>query len=138
MKRKERNPNDMEDLGPSWSQLRALESAKRIQRQLAPIQWDVDRVRNAQRSVGFDASQVDAIAGASGGYRDTRPRRSQGGPQGSQYQPRRGPDQHRRLRVNLSDFRPHRAHEHREDGKRSPASSRAVIEHLIKAWKGLR
>ena len=137
MKRKGRNPDDMEDLGPSRSQLRALESAERIQRQLAPIQWDIERVSDAQRSVGFDASQVDAIAGAQEDTVILDPDEAGVDLKEASISLDEARISIEDVRVNLSDFRPHRAHEQREDGKRSPASSHAVIEHLTKAWKGL-
>src|SRR5919112_1157487 len=58
-KRTENNPNDTEALGLSRSERRALKVAEGIRRDLDRAQREIDIIRDAQRSVGFDAAQVE-------------------------------------------------------------------------------
>ena len=58
-KRTEKNPNDTEALGLPRSERHALEVAEGIRRDLDRAQREIDIIRDAQRSVGFDAAQVE-------------------------------------------------------------------------------
>jgi hypothetical protein len=91
-KRMEKNPNDTEDLGLSRSERRALDVAEGIRRDLDRVQREIDIVQDAQRSVGFDAAQVDTAVraqadGASPGLDEVRVSLND-------------------MRVNLADFSP--------------------------------
>jgi hypothetical protein len=63
-KRMEKDPNDTEALGLTRSERHALDVAEGIQRDLDRAQREIDIVQDAQRGLGFDASQVDTIARA--------------------------------------------------------------------------